>query len=67
MAEYKGFSTIEEKNRGDFAYTSITGIDPLTTEYVHYLFEVPEEVAGSEEPIEITISVDGNEYTYNAR
>ena len=65
--DYTGFTTIEKSNRGDFTYTNITGIDPLTTEYVHYLFEVPSEVAESEEPIVCTITVDGNEYTYNVR
>lgn len=45
--EYTGFSTIEENNRGSFTYTNITYIDPLSTEYLHYLIEVPDEVVKS--------------------
>ena len=40
---YTGFSVIEEDNREDFTYSNITSISPLTTEYLHYLFEIPDE------------------------
>ena len=65
--EYTGFTTIEEDSRGDFTYTNITSISPLSTEYVHYLFSVPEEVKTSTESIEITFVIDGNTYTYKLR
>ena len=65
--EYKGFSMIEEENRSDFTYSNITSIAPLTTEYVHYLFSVPEEVGTSSESVEITFTIDGNTYTYKVR
>lgn len=65
--EYKGSSMIEEDNRGDFTYSNITGISPLCTEYIHYLFAVPEEVQNSEEPIEITFTIGKNTYTYSVR
>lgn len=65
--EYTGFSMIEEESRSDFTYSNITSIAPLSTEYVHYLFEVPEEVGESGESVEITFTVDGNTYTYKAR
>ena len=65
--DYKGFSMIEEDSRGDFTYSSITSIAPLNTEYIHYLFEVPEEVETSSESIEVTFMVDGNTYTYTVR
>ena len=65
--EYKGFSMIEEDNRSDFTYSNITSIAPLTTEYVHYLFEVPEEVKTSKNAVEITFTIDGNTYTYKVR
>ena len=65
--EYGGFSMIEEESRSDFTYSNITSIAPLSTEYVHYLFEVPEEVANSSETVEISFSIDGNSYTYTVR
>ena len=65
--EYRGFSMIEENNRGDFTYSNITSIAPLATEYVHYLFEVPMEVGSSAEPIEIEFSIEGNKYFYTVR
>ena len=65
--DYKGFSFIEEDNRSDFTYSNISSIAPLSTEYVHYLFEVPEEVVASDEPIVISFTVDGGSYTYKVR
>ena len=65
--DYTGSSMIEEDSRGDFTYSNITEISPLTTEYVHYLFEVPDEVANSAESIVITFTIDGNEYSYTVR
>lgn len=65
--EYSGFSMIEEDSRGDFTYSNITSISPLCTEYVHYLFEVPDEVGNSDEPIVITFTVDKYTYTYSVR
>lgn len=61
---YTGSSIIETDSRGNFTYSLITAIAPLTTEYLHYLFEVPEEIMHSSEPMEITFTVDGNRYTY---
>ena len=65
--DYKGFPVIEEDNRGDFTYANITSIAPLTTEYVHYLFEVPQEVSDSTESIVVSFVVDGNSYSYTVR
>lgn len=65
--EYAGFSMIEESNRGDFTYSNIAGIAPLTKEYLHYLFEVPVEIENSSESIEITFTIGGNTYTYQVR
>ena len=59
---YTGFSCCEEDNRSSFI--SYTYISPLATEYVHYLFEVPEEVKTSGDSIEITFTIDGNNYSY---
>lgn len=65
--EYKGFSIIEENNRSNFTYSNITNIAPLTTEYLHYLFEVPEEAGSSSEPIEIEFVIGGNTYSYKVQ
>lgn len=65
--EYKGFSIIEEENRSDFTYANITGISPLTTEYLHYLFEVPAELATTESPVSIEFEIGGNTYNYSLR
>lgn len=65
--DYSGFSMIEEDNRGNFTYSNITSVAPLSTEYIHYLFEVPEEVQNSSESIVVTFSVSGNTYTYAVR
>ena len=65
--EYTGFSMIEEEGRSDFTYSNITQIAPLSTEYLHYLFEVPEEVSTSEDSIVINLTVDDNRYTYTVR
>lgn len=60
--EYTGFSMIEENNRSDFTYSNITSIVPLSTEYVHYLFAVPEEVETAGAEITLKMSIGGEEY-----
>ena len=64
---YRGFSTIEYDNRRSFTYTNITSIDPLTTEYLHYLFEVPSEVENSHGLIDITFTIDGKDFIYTVQ
>lgn len=65
--EYSGSSMIEESNRGNFTYTNITSIAPLTTEYIHYLFEVPEEVQTSTESIDLNMNIKGKDYSIVVR
>lgn len=65
--EYTGFTTIEEDNRSDFTYTNITDISPLTTEYIHYLFEVPQAVQKGSEPIVVNFTIGDNSYIYVVR
>jgi hypothetical protein len=65
--EYTGASMIEEDNRGDFTYSNITSVSPLNTEYVHYLFEVPEEVENSSESVAISFTIDGSDFEYVVR
>lgn len=65
---YKGFSIIEEDNRSDFTYTNITSISPLSTEYIHYLFEMPAEIENNTKSIEILFTtIDGKDYIYTVR
>ena len=65
--QYSGFSIIEEDNRGDFTYSNITSIAPLTTGYIHYLFDVPDEVTQTNKSIEVTISISGSDYVYTVQ
>lgn len=65
--EYTGFSTIEKESRGSFTYSNITNIAPLCTEYIHYLFSVPQEIESSDDSIEIQFGLDGNEYSFVVR
>lgn len=65
--DYTGFSMVEEDSRSDFTYSNITNISPLTTEYLHYLFEVPSEVETSGEAVSVEFTVGGNTYSYTVR
>ena len=65
--EYSGSVTIEEKSRGSFGYANITSIAPLMKEYLHLLFEVPDEVAGSSEALSVNLTVSGKDYSYKVR
>jgi len=62
--EYDGFSCIEEDGRSDFTYSSITSISPLTTGYVHFLFEVPKEITTSNKSIIANIKFGDKEFRY---
>lgn len=65
--QYTGFSMIEEDSRSDFTYSNITSIAPLSTEYLHYLFEVPEELEKSDNMLIALITIDGVEYRVTIR
>ncbi len=65
--QYSGFSIIEEENRSDFTYSKITSIDPLNTEYIHYLVEIPKEAAESTESLVATLFIESNSYTIKIR
>ena len=64
--EYTGSSIIED-SEGDFTYTSITNIAPLTTGKLHYLFDVPDEVANGDGPIVATIKCGSDTYEITLR
>lgn len=48
--EYTGFCIIED-DECNFTYANITNISPLTTGKLHYLFDIPDEVANSDNSI----------------
>ena len=62
---YSGFTIHEEDNRTNLSY--LLSIKPLTTEYVHCLFEVPEEIGTSAEPIRASFDINGETFAINVR
>ncbi len=64
--EYAGFSAMEIENRSDFESSKNVVISPLTTEYVHYLFELPDEVRTSESGIVIYMTVSDKDFKIEA-
>ena len=66
--EYSAFSIIEEKNGGNFTYTNITNIEPLTTGELHYLASIPNELAeDASVPIVVELSILNHDYTMQVR
>ena len=65
--EYRGFSAIEESGGGDFTYTNITSIDPLTTESIHYIVEVPVELFESGKSAVFVVNVKGTNFFYKVQ
>ncbi len=64
--EYSGFSMMEIDDRKDFEYSKNASIPPLTTEYMHYLFEVPDEVRTGGDGIDIYMTIGGKEFRLEA-
>jgi hypothetical protein len=62
---YNGFGTIEEDGGGDFSYTNITGIDPLTDGIIHYINEMPLEAKDSGKEIKLTLQIKDKQLTWN--
>lgn len=59
--EYTGFCVIEDTD-SDFTYANITNIAPLTTGKLHYLFDIPDEVANGEGSIVAKIKCGSDTY-----
>lgn len=59
--EYTGFCVIEDTD-SDFTYANITDIAPLTTGKLHYLFDIPDEVANGEGSIVAKIKCGNDAY-----
>lgn len=57
----------EENNRSTFESPSLVNILPLCTEYIHCIFQLPEDMATNDEPLTISFKVDGNKYTYTVK
>ncbi|MCR5829356.1 MAG: hypothetical protein K6F93_03290 [Lachnospiraceae bacterium] len=64
--EYAGFSVVEIDGRRDFESSKSVSISPLTTEYIHYLFEVPDEVRTSTQTIDIYMTTGGKNFRFEA-
>lgn len=66
--KYSGFIAIEEDNRSDFAmFIRNSEIAPLTTGYIHMIFQVPQEVADSSSSIVVHFAVNNTKYSYTVR
>lgn len=61
---YQGASRVEINGRSLFENAGAVHLIPLSTEYVHYLFPIPMEVAASGKSMEISLKIDGSSYTY---
>ena len=59
--KYDGFAIAEQNNRSKFVSANIADIAPLSTEYVHYLFEVPEEVKEATDEVVLKMTIGGEE------
>ena len=58
---------VEQFGRSNFDYANAVSIIPLCTEYIHYIFQVPEEAATNNEQLTISFKIDGNSYTYSVK
>ncbi len=65
--QYNVFSVIEEQNRGNLTYSNITSIAPLTTEYIHYMSNVPDQIVESNGEFIAVITIGGQKYHYILR
>lgn len=60
---YSGQAIPEDGNSG-FTYANITSINPLQTLGVHFLFQCPQEVAESQNPLSIMLEPSGTKDSY---
>lgn len=64
---YQGTAKAEISGRSMFENAGAVSLIPLSTEYIHYLFPIPEEAANSGESMKISVKIDGSSYTYTIR
>ena len=62
--QYPGAAMVEINDRSMFEAASSIDLLPLSTEYIHYLFPIPEDAAADGKSMEISIKADGVSYTY---
>ncbi len=61
-------SVTELSNRSAFEdYSNVAVVLPLCTEYIHCIFQVPEELETNSEPVTVSFKIDGNRYTYSVK
>lgn len=63
---YSSFPVVEDTTLG-FTYANISAIDPLQSQGMRYLIECPQEVEETDNPLAITINLDGENYKYIIR
>ena len=57
----------EQSERSMFDYSNLVNVIPLCTEYIHYIFQVPEELETSSDQVTISFKIDGSNYTYSVK
>lgn len=57
----------EQFDRSMFDYANLVNVIPLSMEYIHCIFRVPEEAATNDEQLTISFKIDGNSYTYSVK
>ena len=63
--KYDGFVVAETDGRTSFS--SYENFDPLTTEYMHLLVQVPDEVQTSGQSVEVFFKIAGTDYRYKVK
>ncbi len=57
----------EQSERSMFDYSNLVNVIPLCTEYIHYIFQVPEELETSGDQVTISFKIDGSNFTYSVK
>lgn len=57
----------EQLERSMFDYSNTVSVLPLCTEYIHWIFQVPEEMAAGKEELTVSLKIDGKRYTYSVK
>ena len=57
----------EQLERSMFDYSNTVSVLPLCTEYIHWIFQVPEEMASGKEELTVSLKIDGKRYTYSVK
>lgn len=60
-------SAAELGKRSSFDSPSLVNIIPLGMEYVHYIFQLPQETASGGEELTVSFKIDGHRYTYSVK